>query len=196
MTTQISQKITLIKQDPNSNKIWNVNLLDRSEFQILIQNSKAYKIEVDCDLDTFVLFENIPTNERIPDRLFLRSENEIEKWIENFFSNKQKGNFLIPAIAQDKKGRILMQAWANEEAFRSALNSGKATYFSRSRNKLWIKGEESGHFQKNLEWEIINSNPISVIYHTDQIGAACHTGEYTCFFREFKTWEDPSLIKM
>ncbi|HDQ26042.1 MAG TPA: phosphoribosyl-AMP cyclohydrolase [bacterium] len=94
---------------------------------------------------------------------------------------------LIAAIAQDEKsGNILMIAWMNREALEKTLALRKAHYWSRSRNKLWFKGEESGNVQevKNI---YIDCDMDAVVMKVNQIGgAACHTGFDTCFFREIK----------
>lgn len=193
---QIANTTTLIKQDPETFLIWNVQILDKNILEKIFKESLSSTWEVDCDLDTFIHFEKQPFNHEIPFRHILKNKEDIENWITSVFQNHTSINTLIPTIAQDKSGRILMQAWVNENALLSALQSGNGTYFSRSRNKLWIKGEESGHFQKNLIWEVLETKPVTLIYHTDQIGAACHTGEYSCFFREMKAWEDSSLIKL
>ena len=91
---------------------------------------------------------------------------------------------LIPAIAQDAAtGEILMQAWIDERAFRETLMTGFATYYSRSRRKLWRKGEESGCRQKIVE-VLTDCDLDSVIYRVEQLGgAACHTGHRSCFYR-------------
>ena len=93
-------------------------------------------------------------------------------------------NGLIPAIAQDaKNGEVLMMAWMNEESLRLTLASGYATYFSRSRNSLWKKGDTSGHLQKVIS---INADCDfdCILLKVEQIGAACHTGSRTCFFNK------------
>jgi len=91
---------------------------------------------------------------------------------------------LIPAIAQDfRTGEILMQAWINEEAFRKTQETGFATYFSRSRGKLWVKGESSGCLQK-IRDILVDCDKDSVIYLVEQLGGvACHTGHRSCYFR-------------
>ena len=90
---------------------------------------------------------------------------------------------LIPVIVQDyKTSEVLMLAYMNEEAFRQTLETGRMTYFSRSRNKLWLKGETSGHFQyvKSLT---IDCDHDTLLAEVDQVGAACHTGNPTCFYQ-------------
>lgn len=92
---------------------------------------------------------------------------------------------LIPAIAQDyKTGEILMQAFLSPEAWEETLKSGKAVYFSRSRNRLWRKGEESGNVQIIKEI-LVDCDADSVIFKVEQIGgAACHTGHCSCYYRK------------
>ena len=94
-----------------------------------------------------------------------------------------KSGGLIPAIAQDyQTGEVLMLAYINEEAWKETLSSGRAVYFSRSRNKLWRKGESSGNVQLIKEISVDCDND-TVVFKVDQIGgAACHTGHRSCFF--------------
>ena len=91
---------------------------------------------------------------------------------------------LIPAVAQDfQSGEILMLAFINREAWEETLRSGCATYFSRSRGKLWKKGESSGHVQKIHEI-LVDCDRDAVIFKVEQLGpGACHTGHRSCFFR-------------
>ncbi|WP_299977660.1 phosphoribosyl-AMP cyclohydrolase [Desulfobacula sp.] len=95
----------------------------------------------------------------------------------------KKGNGLIPAIAQDyKTGEVLMLAYMNEQAFNETMKSGKATYYSRSRNVLWKKGEISGHVQNVKEIRVDCDND-TILLKVDQVGgAACHKGYKSCFF--------------
>jgi len=93
---------------------------------------------------------------------------------------------LISAIAQDaESNEVLMLAWMNEEALLKTIESKRATYFSRSRNSLWVKGETSGHFQEVVEIKF-DCDGDAVLLKIIQIGAACHTGEKSCFHNEFK----------
>lgn len=92
---------------------------------------------------------------------------------------------LIPAIVQDEQGNVLMLAYMNEEAFLKTLETGLATYFSRSRQKLWTKGETSGHFQHVLDMKI-DCDKDTLLLKVKQDGAACHTGHYSCFYRNIK----------
>ena len=92
-------------------------------------------------------------------------------------------NGLIPVIVQDAKNRdVLMLAYANEEAVRLTQETGFAHYYSRSRKKLWKKGEESGHFQKVVQVRA-DCDEDCLIYEVEQTGAACHRGYRTCFYR-------------
>ncbi len=92
-------------------------------------------------------------------------------------------NGLLPAIAQDAQThQVLMLAWMNREAFQETFRTGQATYYSRSRGKLWRKGEESGHRQKVLEIRI-DCDADTILLLVEQQGAACHEGYASCFFR-------------
>jgi phosphoribosyl-AMP cyclohydrolase len=92
-------------------------------------------------------------------------------------------NNLIPVIVQDEKTKdVLMMAYANEEAVRLTQETGFAHYYSRSRQKLWKKGEESGHFQK-VSRVLVDCDEDCLIYEVEQEGAACHLGYRSCFFR-------------
>ena len=101
------------------------------------------------------------------------------------------GNGLVPAIAQDyETGKVLMLAFMNKEAFEKTVETGKATYYSRSRNQLWVKGESSGNVQEVKEI-LIDCDEDAVLLKIHQIGdAACHTGYQSCFYRRL---EDGSL---
>ena len=105
--------------------------------------------------------------------------------IEEFLSEvnfNQDG--LIPAIAQQyDSGEILMMAWMNEEAIRITLAEQVACYWTRSRNKLWRKGESSGQTQK-LHNILLDCDGDTVILKVDQTGVACHTGRHNCFYKE------------
>ena len=101
-----------------------------------------------------------------------------------------KGDGLIPAIAQDyQTGEVLMLAYINEESWNETLKTGNATYWTRSRQKLWRKGEESGNVQKVKEI-LVDCDADTVIFKIDQIGgAACHKGYRSCFFRKLENGE-------
>ena len=92
---------------------------------------------------------------------------------------------LLPAIAQDAaSGEVLMLAYINEESWRKTLETGKAHYWSRSRSKLWLKGESSGHVQLVKEI-LVDCDLDTVVFKVEQLGgAACHTGHRSCFYRK------------
>ncbi len=98
-----------------------------------------------------------------------------------------KQNGLVAAIAQDvETGEVLMLAWMNQEAYEETLRTGVACYFSRSRNRLWRKGEESGHVQ-DVEAVYIDCDADAVLLKVHQRGgAACHEGYKSCFFRKIE----------
>ncbi len=90
---------------------------------------------------------------------------------------------LIAAIAQDAEtGEVLMLAWMNAPALRATIDSGRATYWSRSRQALWVKGETSGHVQEVVEMRV-DCDQDAVLLKVRQTGGACHTGRVSCFYR-------------
>ena len=101
---------------------------------------------------------------------------------------------LVPAIAQDAvTGRVLMFAWMSRESLVLTVQTQEAVYFSRSRNKLWHKGEESGHIQKIKSIRVDCDNDV-ILLAVDQLGdIACHTGRQSCFFKELKNGEWQSV---
>ena len=94
---------------------------------------------------------------------------------------------IIPAIAQDyQSGKVLMLAYVNEDSLKLSIKTNYATYWSRSRNKLWKKGESSGNLQQIKEI-LVDCDLDAVIFRVEQIGGkACHTGKRSCFFRRIK----------
>ena len=96
-----------------------------------------------------------------------------------------KGDGLLPAIAQDAEtGEVLMLAYMNAESYAETIGTGRAVYFSRSRQKLWRKGEESGHFQE-VRGVYLDCDADTILLKVKQIGgAACHEGYKSCFFRQ------------
>jgi len=98
----------------------------------------------------------------------------------------KKGNGLIPVVVQDAKTKeLLMLAYANEEALKKTLSTGYAHYWSRSRGKLWMKGETSGHTQK-IKNILVDCDYDTLLYVVDQKGPACHTGKDTCFHNKLE----------
>lgn len=104
--------------------------------------------------------------------------------------NFNKSDGLIPAIVQDAETKdVLMLAYMNRESWEATLKSGKATFWSRSRQKLWLKGESSGHVQiiKNI---FIDCDDDTILLQVEQLGgAACHTGHRSCFYRKLEGGE-------
>ena len=97
----------------------------------------------------------------------------------------KKGDGLLPAIAQDSDtGEVLMMAYMNEESYRETIETGRAVYFSRSRSKLWRKGEESGHVQQ-VQAIYLDCDLDTILLKVKQLGdAACHKGYRSCFYRQ------------
>jgi len=90
---------------------------------------------------------------------------------------------LVPAVAQDAgSGEILMMAWMNREAIEETLREGRVCYWSRSRGRLWRKGEQSGHVQRLVEMRV-DCDGDTLVLKVEQTGAACHTGRLSCMFR-------------
>lgn len=114
------------------------------------------------------------------------------------------GGGLLPAVAQDATSReVLMLAWMNEDAWSLTLETGEAHYWSRSRKKIWRKGEESGNFQK-VRAIRLDCDSDAILLLVEQIGgAACHEGRVSCFYRELRDGKigfcaplafDPALV--
>jgi len=106
---------------------------------------------------------------------------------------------LVPAIAQEAgTGKLLMLAWMNREALAETARSGRAVYWSRSRNKLWRKGEESGHVQSVREVRLDCDGDVVVLEVVQGGGIACHTGHARCFFRrlEGEAWVEVEPVLM
>lgn len=90
-------------------------------------------------------------------------------------------NGLIPAIAQSRKGEVLMMAWMNAESLARTLATGRVTYWSRSRQAFWAKGETSGHHQTLVELRV-DCDRDCLLMIVDQVGPACHTNRRSCFY--------------
>lgn len=107
---------------------------------------------------------------------------------------KKDASGLVPCVVQDhENGDVLMVAWMNQESYEKTLATGLMTYWSRSRQALWTKGETSGHFQhvKSL-W--IDCDSDTMLAKVEQIGAACHTGHRSCFFTELAEFGDEAQM--
>lgn len=105
---------------------------------------------------------------------------------------------LVPAIAQEAgSGRILMVAWMNREALAQTVESGRAVYWSRSRKRIWRKGEQSGHFQRVKEVRLDCDGDVLVLEIEQEGGIACHTGHERCFFRKLDggAWKETEPVK-
>ncbi len=118
-----------------------------------------------------------------------------KKWLNDI---KWDDQGLVPAIAQDAaSGEVMMFAWMNREALEKTMQSGEAIYWSRSRRKLWHKGEESGHTQKVLEIRVDCDKDVVLLKIEQTGGIACHTGRRSCFYNKLEKggWEeiDPVL---
>jgi phosphoribosyl-ATP pyrophosphohydrolase/phosphoribosyl-AMP cyclohydrolase len=125
------------------------------------------------------------------------TETEIEEFIKKV--NFEKGNGLVPAIVQDaSNSRVRMQAYMNKEALRLTLASGKTHFWSRSRGRLWLKGEKSGHYSL-VQNAVLDCDDDAILFKVQQIGPACHTGEETCFYKpliaEEKQMVDAKIIE-
>lgn len=111
-----------------------------------------------------------------------------DTWIEQI---KWTDDGLVPVIAQDaKSGKVLMLAWMNRESVQLSVKEQRAIYWSRSRNKLWRKGEESGHVQKIKDIRLDCDNDVILLAVEQLGGIACHTGREACFYQQLQgdTW--------
>lgn len=102
---------------------------------------------------------------------------------------------LVPAIVQDAdSGQVLMMAWMNDAALRHTLETGKATFYSRSRGKMWVKGESSGHVQQLVDARL-DCDQDTVLLRVKSQGPACHAGYQTCFYRAFQGPESLGFVE-
>lgn len=110
-------------------------------------------------------------------------------------SLRYDANGLIPAIAQDaQNGDVLMMAWMNAEAVARTLETGRVTYWSRSRQDFWVKGETSGHVQTLVEMRV-DCDQDTLLVLVDQTGPACHTNRRSCFFTALRNGEEVEIMK-
>lgn len=108
---------------------------------------------------------------------------------------KYDNNGLIPAIAQDAQtGEVLMMAWMNREAVERTLDGGKVTYWSRSRQSFWVKGETSGHVQQLIDLRV-DCDRDCILMLVNQTGPACHTNRRSCFYTAVRDGEEVELMK-
>ncbi|GBE08526.1 phosphoribosyl-AMP cyclohydrolase [bacterium BMS3Bbin11] len=114
-----------------------------------------------------------------------------DNWLDEV---KWTSDGLVPAIAQDAEtGSLLMMAWMNREALQQTAESGHAVYWSRSRSKLWHKGEESGHQQVVKELRLDCDNDVILIKVEQKGGIACHTGRKSCFYQRYQNGQWQSV---
>lgn len=122
------------------------------------------------------------------------TDNIFPEWVN---AVKWNAEGLVPVTTQDQHtGRILTQAWMNREALRQTAQLGLAVYWSRSRQQLWQKGEQSGHYQQVSEIRI-DCDMDSIVLQVNQTGGiACHTGRYSCFYRKLHngSWETVDAV--
>ena len=112
------------------------------------------------------------------------NKKEIDEFIAKV--NFKKGDGLVPAVVQDaSNGSVLMQAYMNEEALRLTLSSGKMHYWSRTKGRIWMKGEESKHYSI-VENAALDCDDDAILFKVQQVGVVCHTGEETCFYKPIK----------
>ena len=118
-----------------------------------------------------------------------------ETGVEDFLKrvNFEKAEGLVPVIVQDASNdKVLMQAFMNEEALRMTLTSGKMHFWSRSRQRIWLKGEDSGHHSL-LQNAILDCDNDAILFKVQQIGAVCHTGKETCFHKAVAAEEERTV---
>ena len=116
------------------------------------------------------------------------TETEIEDFVKKVDFGKAQG--LVPVVVQDASNdRVLMQAFMNENALRLTLASGRMHFWSRSRGRIWLKGEESGHHSL-LQNAILDCDNDAILFRVQQIGAVCHTGQETCFHKSIVAEEE------
>ena len=107
-----------------------------------------------------------------------------QNWLDEI---KWTADGLVPVIAQETgSGKVLMMAWMNREALSLSVQEGRAIYWSRSRNKLWRKGEESGHIQVLKDIRLDCDNDVILLEVEQRGGIACHTGRHNCFFKQLQ----------
>jgi phosphoribosyl-ATP pyrophosphohydrolase/phosphoribosyl-AMP cyclohydrolase len=118
-----------------------------------------------------------------------------KKEIEDFVTkvNFEKGNGLVPAVVQDaSNSSVLMQGYMNKESLRLTLASGKMHFWSRTKNRIWMKGEESKHYSL-VQNAFLDCDNDAVLFKVQQVGQVCHTGEETCFHKPLNTEESQGV---
>ncbi|MCB1159647.1 MAG: phosphoribosyl-AMP cyclohydrolase [Leptospiraceae bacterium] len=135
-----------------------------------LESAGKGRLLLDCDEDSF---------------LFLHEKKRNPLSFREVQENFQLGEGLYPVICLDTDKHILMQAFTDCKGLQMSFKTRKASYFSRSRNASWLKGETSGHYQHLISVHFSESEKL-LLYYVEQEGAACHTGRYSCFYREYK----------
>jgi len=168
--------ILVLSKSKTRSMDFSLKVLEEESWNNYIKENAGKEWKVDCDLDSYIEM----TDQLEPDEL-----KNIEDFLlfQKEYQSLQKASEIFPALAFDLNGNPLMFAWANMEAVSLTIQKSLGTYYSRSRKRLWTKGETSGHFQEIRDIKF-SKKPFYVIYIAKQIGAACHTGFYSCFFRE------------
>ncbi len=119
------------------------------------------------------------------------NKKEIDEFITKV--DFKKGDGLVPAVVQDaSNGTVLMQAYMNEEALRLTLSSGKMHYWSRTKGRIWMKGEESKYYSI-VENVALDCDDDAILFKVQQVGVVCHTGEETCFYKPIKADTEASV---
>jgi len=114
----------------------------------------------------------------------MESDAMTQNWLDEI---KWTADGLVPVIAQEAgSGKVLMMAWMNREALNLSVQEGRAIYWSRSRNKLWRKGEESGHVQILKDIRLDCDNDVILLEVEQRGGIACHTGRHNCFYKQLQ----------
>ncbi len=160
------KNITIIYQNQKTGDIYGLKTIESKNFENFVSPSNT--VLIDCDMDSIVIQETS------------FQSLEYQKFDLNIPLNNEN---LYPVVAIDPSNTILMQAFANSESINLAFNTKIAHYYSRSRKKIWKKGEDSGHIQKIIEI-LYNPNFNFFIYKVSQNIAACHVGYYSCFYRK------------
>ena len=120
------------------------------------------------------------------------TEKEINAFMEKI--DFEKGNGLVAAVVQDaSNNRLLMQAYMNPEALRLTLTSGKMHYWSRTKGRIWMKGEESKHYSL-VENAFLDCDNDAILFKVVQVGVVCHTGEKTCFYKPLKPVDTVDVV--
>ncbi len=161
---------------------------------------KMTKDIIDLGIENIILdYDNTDASKEYIEGLKDIIQDNKEKYTDMDFSTfKLNSDGLIPVIVQDyKTDEVLMMAYMNEEAYSKTIETGTMTYFSRSRQSLWVKGETSGHFQY-VQKLSIDCDKDTLLAKVKQIGVACHTGNPTCFYTEIlkKDYDDTNPLKV